>query len=103
MNPAVAHVLQFFEYKHLPLHLQAVSRPFCELAHAMAKGDNCGESGTCTFGSPLPDNPEKTVALRKLLESKDAAVRTLLAVRTSGQMPEPTVPLDNLPYPGVAR
>lgn len=79
MNPSVAHVLQFFEYKHLPGHLQMISKPFCELAHAMAKGDNNPESGTCTFGGPLPDNPEKTVALRKLLEAKDAAVRTLLA------------------------
>lgn len=67
MNPSVAHVLQFFEYTHLPTHLQAVSRPYCDLAHAMAIGD-----------AALPDNPEKTVALRKLLESKDAAVRTLL-------------------------
>ena len=27
----------------------------------------------------LPRNPERTVALRKLLEAKDAAVRALLA------------------------
>ena len=78
MNPSVAHVLQFFKYKHLPAHLQAVSKPFCDLAHAMAEGDG-PESGTVTFGLILPDNPEKTVALRKLLEAKDAAVRTLLA------------------------
>ena len=26
------HILQFFEYKHLPLDLGAVSRPFCEMA-----------------------------------------------------------------------
>lgn len=72
MNPSVAHVLQFFEYKHLPPHLQMISKPFCQLAHAMASGDEAIVGG-------LPDNPEKAVALRKLLESKDAAVRTLLA------------------------
>lgn len=73
------HILQFFAYAHLPPHLAMVSKPFCELAHAMVLGDNVQESGTCTFGSPLPRNPERTVALRKLLEAKDAAVRALLA------------------------
>ena len=62
------HILQFFAYGHLPPHLQAVSKPFCELAHGMVDGD-----------SALPRNPERTVALRKLLEAKDAAVRALLA------------------------
>jgi hypothetical protein len=62
------HILQFFAYAHLPPHLQAVSKPFCELAHGMVEGDYA-----------LPRNPERTVALRKLLEAKDAAVRALLA------------------------
>lgn len=58
-------IAQFFEYAHLPEHLQEVSKPFCELAAwAMEK---------------LPRNPERTVALRKLLEAKDAAVRARLA------------------------
>jgi hypothetical protein len=73
------HILQFFAYAHLPAHLQAVSRPFCDLAHAIVKGDNVPEAGTVTLGGPLPRNPERTVALRKLLEAKDAAVRALLA------------------------
>jgi hypothetical protein len=73
------HILQFFAYSHLPGHLQMVSKPFCELAHAIVRGDNNAESGTCTFGPPLPRNPERTVALRKLLEAKDAAVRALVA------------------------
>lgn len=71
-------ILQFFEYKHLPPHLQTISRPFCELAHAIVEGDNGPKSGTVTFGSALPRNPERTVALRKLLEAKDAAVRAVL-------------------------
>lgn len=59
------HILQFFAYEHLPAHLAAVSAPFHTLAHALV-----GE---------LPRNPERTVALRKLLESKDAAVRAAIA------------------------
>ena len=58
------HIIQIFAYEHLPPHLQAVSRPFCELAKDILA---------------LPRNPERTVALRKLLESKDAAVRAKLA------------------------
>lgn len=56
-------ILRFFEYSHLPEHLRAVSEPFMGLAHRIM----------C-----LPRNPERTVALRKLLESKDAAVRAAL-------------------------
>lgn len=57
--------MQFFEYGHLPPHLQAVSQPFHQLAYTIAE--------------LLPRNPERTVALRKLLESKDAAVRARIA------------------------
>jgi ferritin-like protein len=57
-------LLQFFEYAHLPAHLQTVSKPFCDLAKAIS--------------ADLPDNPEKTTALRKLLEAKDCAVRAVL-------------------------
>lgn len=71
-------ILQFFSYNHLPLHLQAVSKPFCDLAYAIVRGDNVPESGTVTLGNPLPCNSERAVALRKLLEAKDAAVRSLL-------------------------
>jgi len=59
------HILQFFAWSHLPERLQAVSRPFGELAD--------------TIVATLPRNPERTVALRKLLEAKDAAVRAALA------------------------
>jgi len=55
---------QFFTYQHLPAHLQEVSQPFCELADRIEAN--------------LPDNPEKTVALRKLLEANDCAVRAVL-------------------------
>jgi len=78
-TPVTEHILQFFAYEHLPPHLQDVSMPFCQLAHAIVMGDNVPESGTVTMGPPLPRNPERTVALRKLLEARDAAVRALLA------------------------
>ena len=64
------HILQFFSFEHLPLHLQEVSRPFSEMADRIV--------------STLPRNPERTVALRKLLEAKDAAVRALLAEKGEG-------------------
>jgi hypothetical protein len=57
-------ILQFFAYAHLPATLQSISRPFHEMA--------------CWIDSNLPRNPERTVALRKLLEAKDAAVRAYL-------------------------
>jgi hypothetical protein len=64
------HILQFFGYQHLPERLQAVSRPFCELAKALT------DSMQPEY---VPRNPERTVALRKLLEAKDAAVRAAMA------------------------
>ncbi len=63
MHPATEHVLKFFAYEHLPPKLQAVSMPFAVLAKEVAS---------------RADNPETTVALRKLLEAKDAAVRAVL-------------------------
>lgn len=74
-KPPPEHILQFFAYDHLPHNLQAVSRPFCELARAIV-GDPSEWSQT---GLALPRNPERTVALRKLLEAKDAAVRAVIA------------------------
>jgi hypothetical protein len=59
------HIAQFFSFAHLPPFLQGFSRPFASLAaHVLVA---------------IPRNPERTVALRKLLESKDAAVRAALA------------------------
>lgn len=57
-------LLQFFAYAHLPEFLQAVSRPFATLA--------------IQLDADLPTNPEKSAALRKLLEAKDCAVRAVL-------------------------
>ncbi|PAL23700.1 hypothetical protein [Sphingopyxis sp. GW247-27LB] len=54
-------ILYYFHYSHLPDHLQRASRPFCDLARHIVE--------------TIPRNAERTVALRKLLEAKDAAVR----------------------------
>jgi hypothetical protein len=59
------HIMQFFAWTHLPAELGAVSRTFAEAARRIVR--------------TLPRNPERTVALRKLLEAKDAAVRALVA------------------------
>ena len=59
------HILQFFAYEHLPTLLRAHSEPFHAMAHAIVAN--------------VPRNPERTVALRKLLEAKDAAVRAVIA------------------------
>jgi len=55
-------MLQFFEFDHLPEHLQNVSMHFAALA--------------ITICRELPKIEERRVALRKLLEAKDAAVRS---------------------------
>lgn len=54
-------IMQYFTYEHLPAPLQEISKPFCILAETIEK--------------QLPSSPEKSVALRKILEGKDAAVR----------------------------
>lgn len=63
-NPHV-EILGFFRFAHLPPHLRANSCLFAELAVKLAVIE--------------PSNTERGVALRKLLEAKDAAVRSVLA------------------------
>lgn len=57
-------MLKWFEFRHLPERLQDASRPFGVLAEWLCENSQPG--------------PERTVALRKLLEAKDAAVRSVL-------------------------
>lgn len=61
---ATERMLQWFEFAHLPPHLQVVSAKFYELAESLV--------------AVVEPGPERTVALRKLLEAKDAAVRAAL-------------------------
>jgi hypothetical protein len=57
-------LLRFFAWKHLPGSLQGVSALCGRLAEQMEE--------------LLPDGPEKTTGLRKLLEAKDCFVRAAL-------------------------
>jgi hypothetical protein len=54
-------LLRWFAFAHLPPHLQEVSKPCAELAN--------------TIDLLVPEGPEKTAGLRKLLEAKDCFVR----------------------------
>lgn len=63
-------MLRYFNFDHLPADLQQVSRPFSYLSNFIVNS--------------LPRTPERTVALRKLLESKDAAVRAAVDARGEG-------------------
>ncbi|HFU7591558.1 MULTISPECIES: hypothetical protein [Escherichia] len=56
--------MKYFNYEHLPTSLKEVSKPIGELARVMDES--------------LPDGPEKSAGLRKLLEAKDALVRAKL-------------------------
>lgn len=62
---APSPILTFFAYEHLPLHLQAVSKPIGDLARE--------------FDRSLPSCAEKSAGLRKLLEAKDCLVRAALS------------------------
>lgn len=63
-------LVRWFDHAHLPEHLARVSERFGDLAR--------------WIDSELPECAEKTVALRKLLEAKDAAVRARLDATTPG-------------------
>jgi len=63
-GPKSERMLKWFEYAHLPEKLQVVSSRFGELAERLTM--------------VIEPGPERTVALRKLLEAKDAAVRAHL-------------------------
>ncbi len=63
--------MQYFTYKHLPPHLRVVSEPFCLLAQQLV--------------DMVPRNPERSAALRKLMEAKDCAVRAALTTTDVGR------------------
>ncbi len=57
-------IMQFFRFEHLPPRLRGPSEAIAELAHI--------------FESTIPDGPEKSAGLRKLLEAKDCFVRAMI-------------------------
>ena len=60
-------ILKYFTYKHLPAHLQLVSKPFCEIAEAI----------NANYMENEVDIAEAVAGLRKLLEAKDCIVRSV--------------------------
>lgn len=64
-------LLQFFAWDHLPKELGEISKEFAILANELVR--------------VLPRNPERTMALRKLLEAKDCAVRARLWKETPSE------------------
>ena len=56
--------IKYFAWSHLPARLQTVSRTFGELADRLE--------------AEIPDGPEKSAGMRKLLEAKDCFVRAAL-------------------------
>ena len=65
MHPSTKVILRYFNYSHLPSSkLRHVSKQFYELAHTMLQ--------------KVPEGPETTAGLRKLLEAKDCFVRAAL-------------------------
>lgn len=65
-------IMRFFSYSHLPPDKQEVSKQFCLLAYYIQDW--------------LPNNAERSVALRKLLEAKDAAVRASMVPETEPEV-----------------
>lgn len=59
------HIMKYFKYEHLKEgNMKQTSKYICELAEQM--------------NILIPDGPEKTVGLRKLLEAKDCLVRAAM-------------------------
>lgn len=65
VHPATWQVLRFFKFEHLQGHMRIVSAQFADLALTLVEDDELS-------------GPELTVALRKLMEAKDCAVRAAL-------------------------
>ncbi len=61
-HPATQQIMRHFGFGHLHPELAAVSREFHDFAHRLL--------------TLCHDGPEFTVALRRILEAKDAAVRS---------------------------
>jgi len=63
-HPATQAIMPFFAWNHLPEPQRRISAPVGLLAERMV--------------AELPDGPELTTGLRKLLEAKDCFVRASL-------------------------
>jgi hypothetical protein len=73
-------VQKYFAFAHLPAHLQVISRPIGQLAELLE--------------AALPDGPEKSTGMRKLLEAKDCMVRAALDALSADQLDTSTLITD---------
>lgn len=77
-HPDTQDALQWLTFAHLPESLRPYSRPFYEAALAL-------------IAAVTTDSPELTIALRRLIEAKDSAVRAGIKHSTgrAGSIPRP--------------
>lgn len=68
-------LLRYFNYSHLSPNLQEMVKPFAAIARDLAVRDD------------ITDGAEAAVAIRKLLEAKDAAVRSIIPIEASVDAP----------------
>lgn len=67
-HPSTGHFGPLFDFGHLPAGpIRETSRQFCDMAEALV--------------ARLPDGPELSAGLRKLLEAKDCFVRAAVLAR----------------------
>lgn len=71
-EPSSEKLMQFFAFEHLPEDMQKISKPFGILAREI-------------HDQIFPDNIERNMCLRKLLEAKDCAVRAHILNRKQGR------------------
>ena len=71
-NPGIAHFAPLFAYAHLPE------------GQMRNTSSHCARVAEFMVGT-LPDGPELTAGLRKLLEAKDCFVRAAMAARADGE------------------
>lgn len=69
-HPGTRHLVRYFGYGHLPAHLQPVSQAVHDIMQDIV--------------DLVPDGPELTAGLRKLLEAKDCFVRAVLDAKQEG-------------------
>jgi len=70
-HPATTGIARYFAYEHLKTPLRGVSQQCHDLAEQMI--------------AALPDGPELSAGLRKLLEAKDCFVRAALDTAQEGK------------------
>lgn len=82
-DPAIAELLSFFDFAHLPPHLAAASEPFHQVAHALADG-NPGPIVDLYVGPPYMPGAEGAEARRKLGQIHDALLNGRAAISGIG-------------------